>query len=826
MNQNPIDFNYQDGLNVYPIQDYIDNAITNDITTTNIYMNDGSILNDTIYYSNDCNLVIQNKKQVKGIYFKTSYNYVQNQNFYGTIIDFTGKLYVYHNYNVLQPTFPAAYYDVENEILQLKADGISTDGQLTILDAAIIYLQGQITASGDKIQSLENFKAAMVNAYTSAETFETFQQTLFAPNSPSALSAIAQSFNVIRSQSEQAYFRALGQGALYGLGIGLGGAVLAYIGSRLDQERTSNAVFANTNLTPTERRTLYETQSNVASNLSNISNFNNSISNLVIFQGFINSNINTPQSISNILTNNIVYNGVNISNVFLAQNGGNMYNNIVFQKSTSGVPTVGLLGGTSLGDRIILQPSSAVGDYPCAIGINLSDTSVWFSASSNYSYKFYNGGTNNLIISPSTMTFTGTINANTLQIGGVNVNTIINNNLYDLVYGDEKGYPSKTYNTSSGITSTVLFSQSVNTQTFTINNYTNGYGIGTYTIYSTFFNTYDTTGTWITGGYNGGFYSGDYIFTDGYDGEWFIFKLPSPILLTKIRFYSTNGYTERSPGEWRCYGSTNNTSYTVITEGSQYPKIGISDYSLGYYDKVLASTFTTEYQYFAICVNKLAGSGNTLAFSNFIFYGKIKDTNYPKYLTYNGTSQTFTGSLTGSGSLSLGTINANSILQNNISISSIAQTTILTQTPNVSKRFMFQFNCSTSILMPNNSTWYKHDIDLRNFTQTKVIANPSSPYRIFSIKLWIASGYFSYKYNGNANVLEYTVYQSLQSQNGSPYGSGGQNIYANGTPNNPDLNALTGGQISLCCTDDFNFISCLANTNGTLVYCIISDELF
>jgi len=173
-----------------------------------------------------------------------------------------------------------------------------------------------------------------------------------------------------------------------------------------------------------------------------------------------------------------------------------------------------------------------------------------------------------------------------------------------------------------------------------------------------------------------------------------------------------------------------------------------------------------------------------------------------------------------------GIINATTLQQNSKNITDVCSNIVLTQTPNIPKRNLFQFNCSTSIVMPNNQTLFKHDIDLRLYTNTKIIPNPSSPFRIFKIKLWIASGYFSYKYNGNANVLEYTIYQSLQSQNGSPYGNGGQNTYAIGTPNNPDLNSVTGGQISLCCSADFNYLSCLAITNGTLVYCHISDELF
>jgi hypothetical protein len=176
---------------------------------------------------------------------------------------------------------------------------------------------------------------------------------------------------------------------------------------------------------------------------------------------------------------------------------------------------------------------------------------------------------------------------------------------------------------------------------------------------------------------------------------------------------------------------------------------------------------------------------------------------------------------------SSGVLNAPSILENNQSIPSITQTTILNSTPNVSKKYMIQFTCSTPFLMPNGITYYKYDIDLRNYTQTKIINNPSSPYRIFKIRLWIASGYYEYLYNGNYNVLSYEVFMSNQSQGGGGgIGSAGINLRAIGTPENPILNGITPTQISLVRSADFNFICCLSIANNTLVYAIIEDCLF
>ena len=172
-----------------------------------------------------------------------------------------------------------------------------------------------------------------------------------------------------------------------------------------------------------------------------------------------------------------------------------------------------------------------------------------------------------------------------------------------------------------------------------------------------------------------------------------------------------------------------------------------------------------------------------------------------------------------------GIINCKDINVNGASIPTISRNTILSSTPNVSKKYLIEFTCATSILMPNSVTYYKRDIDLRLYTQNLTIPNPSSPYRIFKIKVWIKSGYFELSSVGNYNVLEYTIYQSLQSQSAPP-GSAGENLYAIGTPQNPALNSITAGQISLVRTANYNYLSVLSVANNTVCQAIISDELF
>ncbi len=166
-------------------------------------------------------------------------------------------------------------------------------------------------------------------------------------------------------------------------------------------------------------------------------------------------------------------------------------------------------------------------------------------------------------------------------------------------------------------------------------------------------------------------------------------------------------------------------------------------------------------------------------------------------------------------------------LELNVNISNVATTTILSSTPNVQKKYMFQFTCATAILMPNNVIYYKYDIDLTQYTQLKYIPNPNTPYRIFKIKLWMANGYFQYQYQGKYNVLSYEVYMSNESQaGGGGMGDSGVNIRAFGFPESTELNTITATQIILVRSSNFNFLSCLSIFNTALVYGIIEDCLF
>ena len=128
--------------------------------------------------------------------------------------------------------------------------------------------------------------------------------------------------------------------------------------------------------------------------------------------------------------------------------------------------------------------------------------------------------------------------------------------------------------------------------------------------------------------------------------------------------------------------------------------------------------------------------------------------------------------------------------------------------------------------MPNNITYYKFDIDLRNYTQNKINTPTNSPYRIFSIKAWLASNYFEILTNNLFNILEYTIYMSNQSVAGSPQGKIGLNLIAMGRPQNYYLDAIQPTLFSILRTNDYNYLSIIATTLNTRVNIIIEDLLF
>ena len=326
MNLNPIDFNYIDGENIYPIQEYIDEQIYekieyNNVSNThssNVRLNNNQKLDKSLYYDSS-NLYIWNSNNFGEIRFKTSYNYPIDNSKVGTIIDYTGKLQVYHNYNLFQPTFGAGYYDVEQELLSLKADGINTDGQLTLLEAGAVYLQSEI----DDILLTNGALVDDINTLINVNDLNTMEQFQYIGNATD-FQVVAQSYNnsvsAIGSFATTKYNTAFVVGGLTSVGIGLAGAGISAVSSYIYYQNASNTLYHNSNFTNTEKGEIFNSNINISNEVKSYSNFNYSISNLNIFNGFINSNIITTQYVNSINTNELKLNNLNISNIFVSSN--------------------------------------------------------------------------------------------------------------------------------------------------------------------------------------------------------------------------------------------------------------------------------------------------------------------------------------------------------------------------------------------------------------------------------------------------------------------------------------------------------------------------
>jgi hypothetical protein len=514
-----------------------------------------------------------------------------------TKIGVDGKLYCYYTYNsLISATLTTSWIDVGDTLGGIFANnvnvGITIGGIqaeilavqnkeendiLAVYNAMIALNQGEIPYDYEELISYrENVQSGLnqndVNG-TVNSAYTNITDLINTRNSSYITSAGNNISLIISRNPTTSFFLGIG-GVAFGLAYGVAQMISfnGYLNSLM------SGITRNSNLTSNQKKA----EINYIQDTFISSNYTKILSNtyqIGIIQGFINSNITTTQTIPNISTNAITYNGVEISNGFLKKNdGGTIYKSIAISASTAGIPATGYFGN-STGERYILQPSTTTTDYPCSLGIDLSSKSLWFSASSNYKYNWYIGGSNLLSLNSNNLNFpNGNINASNVQISG-----------------------------------------------------------------------------------------------------------------TDIKAYTQN--------------------------------------------------------------------------------------------------------------------------------------TIIYNSPNVCKKFGFQATCSTSIIMPDALTYYKYDIDLRNYTQTKTVANPNTPYRIFTIKIFLASAYFEY-FSGVPNVLSYEIYMSNESQAGGGGGYAGINICALGSPQNYNLNSILPNVLSLLRTGDFNYLSVICRSSGALFNVIIEDLIY
>jgi hypothetical protein len=430
--------------------------------------------------------------------------------------------------------------------------------------------------------------------------------------------------------------------------------------------------------------------------------------------------------------------------------------------------------------------------------------------------------------------FTSNLYVNSGNINGVDINNLktsgniienglslsskylTSNNLYNIIptYSSERQYPSKLYTTTQTEDTATLLGKLVYRSILYLDNSSISYGSGFYEVFSS--STYDTntaknklfnfdinettnTPRWGISLYNSGTgnYSGDNSIDNIYFGDWVILKMPQPMILTRYRIYQNTLFTSRAPSEWKVYASNDGLTFTQITEAHQLTRL--TSYTSGYYEKTLATTFITQFQYIGFVFGKLLSTSGetTLNFVELQIFGK-------EIISNTIDSQIYTTSNAVKGIVEF-------------------------EMPIVCKHKAFY--CQTSsIIYPNlgNTAYYKYDIDMRNYTQTGYIqigSQSNDPYRIFRIRAFLGSCYFSTIVNGLPNILHYEIYMSYKANAASGgQGAAGVNIFAVGVPNNPSLNIIPPNNIFILTNpfNDFNYIT-LVSTSPADIRVIIED---
>jgi len=406
--------------------------------------------------------------------------------------------------------------------------------------------------------------------------------------------------------------------------------------------------------------------SNYASNISNViisnnSNFTLGTSN--ILRNLININLfnssNYASNISNIIITNNSNFTLGTSNTLRDLINTNLSNNSNFTLGTSNTLRDLININLSNNSNFTLGTSNTLRDL---ININLSNSSNYASNISNIiitNNSNYASNISNIIITNNSNYASNisniiiTNNSNyASNISNVLISSI-NNNIYTTTYylSSERQYPPLKYNSSVSEIITFTDIKNINPinslkETLTVNS---GllYGNGNYILYSS---SYTTSGRkekifdfekadnssifWNSDNYTatGECNNNNYIKSD-YLGDWFIIKLPVPIILTKFIFYNSSTFSVAAPGTWKCYGSVNGDTFNEITQGSQSTKI---TYNSGFYTKILDNTFDTKYYYIGWCINSLAGNFTALLFKELEIFGKEEITlTIPTYISSN-----------------------------------------------------------------------------------------------------------------------------------------------------------------------------------------------
>ena len=96
--------------------------------------------------------------------------------------------------------------------------------------------------------------------------------------------------------------------------------------------------------------------------------------------------------------------------------------------------------------------------------------------------------------------------------------------------------------------------------------------------------------------------------------------LPVNIVLTKFRFHQRAGLASRSPSLWRCYGSVDGLTFTVINDASN--DTTEATYTSGIYEKVLPTSFNTLYKYIGFTIKKGGVNADMINIQEIQIFGK------------------------------------------------------------------------------------------------------------------------------------------------------------------------------------------------------------
>ncbi len=145
------------------------------------------------------------------------------------------------------------------------------------------------------------------------------------------------------------------------------------------------------------------------------------------------------------------------------------------------------------------------------------------------------------------------------------------------------------------------------------------------------------------------------------------------------------------------------------------------------------------------------------------------------------------------------TSNTSNIFMNNLSnvlipyaTSNAVKSIVEFDMPVLAKHYAFYILITTPINI-NGTTYYKYDINLSSYTKKGLIqigGGSNDPYRIFKIRAFYATSYFSTLVNGLADVVFADIFMSFKANSSGGLGSAGLNICSIGNIPNPNLTSI------------------------------------